>query len=485
MLFNSYEFIFLFVPITFAGFFLVALHSHRMAALWLVLASMFFYAYWSVQYLLLLLASIGFNYAMGYIIGQARVGDAQSPRPKRLLALAVGCDLLLLGYYKYTDFLISTLNTLARTDWSLAHIILPAGISFYTFTQIAFLVDVYRGIAREYNFIHYALFASYFPHLIAGPVLHHKQMMPQFDNPKTFRPDINNINIGLTIFTIGLFKKVMLADQFAVSANPVFDAAASGIEPRLIEAWIGAFAYTLQLYFDFSGYSDMAIGLSALFNVDLPINFNSPYKALNIIDFWRRWHMTLSTFLRDYVYIPLGGNRHGKTRRYFNLMITMILGGLWHGANWTFILWGLLHGFYLVMNYGWQALHKRLGVPKVRGSEFASSTVTFLAVVVAWVIFRAQDVDTALRLLRGIVGLNAVDSFADIAPHIQSSPTHAAAWLIVGIALVKLLPNSLEITAMLRASSFRGRLQGYGVGMVLAFVVLNFNRVSTFIYFQF
>ena len=485
MLFNSYEFIFFFLPVTFVGFFVIARYHHRLAAFWLVAASFFFYGWWNPRYVVLLLASIGFNYAMGYAIGHARRGDASTPRAKLFLVLAVGGDLLLLGYYKYTDFFISTTNALAGTDWALTHIVLPLGISFFTFTQIAFLVDVYRGIAREYNPIHYMLFASYFPHLIAGPVLHHKQMMPQFYKPGTYRLNVANINVGLTIFTIGLFKKVILADQFALYANPVFYAAASGNKVTLIEAWIGALAYTFQLYFDFSAYSDMAIGLSKLFNVDLPVNFNSPYKALNIIDFWRRWHMTLSAFLRDYLYFPLGGNRHGTTRRYVNLMVTMVLGGLWHGANWTFVLWGTLHGFYLVVNHGWQALSKHLALPKIPGSAFAAGTITFIAVVIGWIVFRATSFAAATLMLRGIAGLNGIGSLAQAAPHVPFSPALVAVWLAAGLAMVKLVPNSLEIAAGLETWKYRGRLLGYAAGAVLAFVILNFNKVSTFIYFQF
>lgn len=338
MLFNSYSFIFLFLPITFAGFFLIARIGHRLAALWLALASIFFYGWWDSRYVALLLASIALNYSAGYLISRVRADNPQTRWASLLLWGGVGGNLVLVGYFKYADFFIGTANVLTGWHWALMHVVLPLGISFFSFTQIAFLVDAYRGLAKEYNPIHYLLFVTYFPHLIAGPVLHHKQMMPQFHRRETYRFDIGNVNTGLTIFTIGLCKKVLLADQFALYANPVFDAVAAGGQANTVEAWVAALSYTLQLYFDFSAYSDMAIGLSKLFNVDLPVNFNSPYKALNITDFWRRWHMTLSTFLRDYLYIPLGGNRHGQVRRYVNLAATMVLGGLWHGANWTFVL---------------------------------------------------------------------------------------------------------------------------------------------------
>jgi alginate O-acetyltransferase complex protein AlgI len=338
MLFTSYEFVLLYLPVVFFIFFFVARRSARAAATWLVVASVFFYGWWNPKFVLLLLASVCFNYSAGYLIGHDR-----SRRNKILLVTAIVANLGLLGVFKYANFFITTLNG-TGTHLALLDIVLPAGISFFTFTQIAFLVDAYRGLAKEYDFVHYLLFVTWFPHLIAGPVLHHKQMMPQFADADTYRPHSESISVGLTLFSFGLCKKVLLADQFGLFANPVFDAAAQGVQPHLIAAWVGALAYTLQLYFDFSGYSDMAIGLSRMFNVKLPLNFDSPYKATNIIDFWRRWHMTLSAFLRDYLYFSLGGNRKGRMRRHLNLIATMLLGGLWHGAGWNFVVWGGLHG---------------------------------------------------------------------------------------------------------------------------------------------
>ncbi|MDO9046618.1 MAG: MBOAT family O-acyltransferase [Methylobacter sp.] len=286
-------------------------------------------------------------------------------------------------------------------------IILPIGISFFTFTQIAFLVDTYQGKVKEHNFTHYLLFVTYFPHLIAGPVLHHKEMMPQFTENKTYLPSAESFAIGLSIFVIGLSKKVLIADNIAPLVNPVFEVNA---HPALIESWFGALAYAMQLYFDFSGYSDMAIGLSRLFGVRLPLNFNSPYKAENIIDFWRRWHMTLSRFLRDYLYIPLGGNRDGSFFRYRNLFITMLLGGLWHGAGWTFVIWGGLHGIYLGINHGWYFLREKLGWIDSQSlpSKLASRSLTFLAVLIAWVFFRAPDYTTAIDIVSGMIGLNGI-----------------------------------------------------------------------------
>ena len=347
MLFNSFVFIFVFLPLTLAGFFLLGRFRPGLAAAWLTAASLVFYGWWNPLYVGLLVLSICFNYACGVAIARATAGNDKR-RSQRMLIFAVAANLGVLAYYKYANFFLASINPVSGTALSLGEIVLPLGISFFTFTQIAFLADAYYGKVREYSFVHYGLFVTYFPHLIAGPVLHHAEMMPQFAQPATYRFSFENAAVGITIFVIGLFKKVMLADEIGVYAKPVFDTAATGVELTALEAWCGALAYTLQLYFDFSGYSDMAIGLSRLFGVVLPLNFHSPYKAVNIIAFWRRWHMTLSRFLRDYLYIPLGGNRRGVARRYAALLITMVLGGLWHGAGWTFVLWGTLHGVYLV-----------------------------------------------------------------------------------------------------------------------------------------
>ncbi|SAK62781.1 Peptidoglycan O-acetyltransferase [Caballeronia glebae] len=421
MLFNSYSFLFAFLPVVFVGAFLFGRYSHRLAALWLGLASLCFYAIWTPRFLVLLLGSIMFNYAAAWWIGMESE-KAKSGHAKLVLIGAITFNLGLLGYYKYANFLIDSSNHFLGLNLSALDIILPLGISFFTFTQIAFLVDVYRGVAREYNFINYLLFVTYFPHLIAGPVLHHSQMMPQFGNPKTFRINPENISAGLTVFVLGLAKKVLIADTLAKGAVPLFSAASAGVPLTFFEAWTGALAYTLQLYFDFSGYCDMAVGISLLFNVKLPINFDSPYKAASIIDFWRRWHMTLSAFLRDYLYIPLGGSRNcGTSRRYVNLMITMLLGGLWHGAGWTFIAWGGLHGAYLIVNHGWRAVSPRLGIKaSSRFARIAGVALTFFAVVVGWVFFRADNFQTAWNMLAGMAGFHGVSIPASLEKHVSA-----------------------------------------------------------------
>jgi len=372
---------------------------------------------------------------------------------------------------------------------------LPIGISFYTFTQIAFLVDAYQGKVKESQPVHYGLFVTYFPHLVAGPVLHHAQMMPQFADRAIYRVNTANLVGGLVIFAIGLFKKIVLADGISPYADAVFKPADAGITPDLAEAWLGALAYTCQLYFDFSGYSDMAIGLSWMFNVRLPFNFNSPYQAGSISEFWRRWHISLSTFLRDYLYIALGGNRHGAVRRYLNLAATMVLGGLWHGANWTFVLWGALHGGYLMLHHGFraacgEALHARLQAWRLW--RWLAWATTMLAVVVAWVVFRAETLAGSFNMLRGMVDISTTP-----APHAllwnAGLQVHAGVvWCVVLGAMACLAPNSNHIGTQVldrvrRHPPLRAVAAGWTIGLVLLLLVINANRssVSAFIYFNF
>ncbi|TAN50286.1 MAG: MBOAT family protein, partial [Rhodospirillales bacterium] len=348
MLFNSYEFIFGFLPVTYAVYFLAARLDQRLALLWLGGASIFFYGWWNWMYVPLLLGSIAFNFHMGSWLTRLYRGGGNR-RVFWALCFGVALNLALLAYYKYAGFLSFSLAGLtgAGVPDFVRSIILPLGISFFTFTQIAFLADAAQGKAADADPVSYVLFVTFFPHLIAGPILHHGEMMPQFRRPGILRPDMARISAGLACFVMGLFKKAVLADNIAPFANAVFDAAAQGAAPTLLESWLGALAYSLQIYFDFSGYTDMALGLAYMIGIRLPMNFNSPYKAASPIEFWRRWHMTLSRFLRDYLYFPLRKNRKGPARRHLNLMITMVLGGLWHGASWTFVVWGTLHGLFL------------------------------------------------------------------------------------------------------------------------------------------
>ncbi len=519
MLFNSLPFIFVFLPVVLIGFFMIGRNHRLAAAAWLALASLVFYGWWSPKYVLLLAASILFNYYAGLAIVRAGAAGGAG-RGKRLLVLAIVANLALLGYYKYANFFLDNVNALTGAGLSFGTIILPLGISFFTFTQIAFLADAYQGKAREYNLVHYGLFVTYFPHLIAGPILHHGEMMPQFGQKEIYRPDWDNLAAGATMFLIGLFKKVMIADEIGPYGTPFFDLARSGEALTFLEAWCGALAYTFQLYFDFSGYSDMAVGLSLMFGVRLPLNFHSPYKAVNIIDFWRRWHMTLSRFLRDYLYVPLGGNRRSKMRRYANLFITMLLGGLWHGAGWTFILWGALHGVYLVINHAWLALRRTLGYDRRQSTAWGRAlgcVITFVAVVAGWVVFRAESVPAALNMLAGMAGLHGFalpdvwlakwgNSGQWLAAHgvtfIDSRGlvrTGLINWIIILLAIVWLAPNSQQIMDRYRPAlalpgeaPYQGRLLwrpaawlAVPVALLALICVVNLHKQSEFLYFQF
>ncbi len=512
MLFNSYAFLLAYLPVTVLGFFLLGRFGKGTGAAWLAACSLFFYAWWNYRYLALLLASIACNYLAGSYIAR-RPGSLAG---RRALTGAVVLNLGLLGYYKYADFFLGSANALIGTDWPLLGIVLPIGISFFTFTQIAFLADAYAGKVKEYRFVYYLLFVTYFPHLIAGPVLHHKEMMPQFDEDQNYHPQAANFAVGLTIFAIGLAKKVLLADNLAGYAAPAFDPRAEA--PSLFLAWGGALAYSFQLYFDFSGYSDMAIGLSRLFGVRLPLNFDSPYKAVNITEFWRRWHMTLSRFLRDYLYIPLGGNRHGRLRRHLNLVTTMVLGGLWHGAGWNFVIWGALHGGYLVINHAWQEACRYFAVRLPAGlAQGLGIGLTFLCVVVAWVYFRAPDLATAHRLLAGMAGMAGAAMpepiLASLGPaqtllrglgvgsYLGGGANFAGTWgwVAAGSLVAFLAPNTQEIMARFepalatpghvpqpaRLAWQPRRREAVAVGLVLALGVLALSRPTEFLYFQF
>jgi alginate O-acetyltransferase complex protein AlgI len=356
------------------------------------------------------------------------------------------------------------------------------GISFYTFTQIAFLVDAYRGKVAGYRLPHFALFVTYFPHLIAGPILHHRDMIPQFEAADARRPNPHLLLCGLIIFAIGLFKKTCLADGI----QPLVPLAFGSGSPTFDQAWIGALAYTFQLYFDFSGYSDMAIGISLMFGIFLPLNFNSPYKATSIIDFWRRWHMTLSQFLRDYLYIPLGGNRRGSVLRYVNLMITMALGGLWHGAAWTFVVWGTLHGVYLCVNHAWSNFGPAVAPRFVPAANIAAFVLTFLSVVVAWVFFRANDLSSALYILSRMTDPNHVAfGHAELVQGAFVAFYAALAWFAPNTQAIMGYDHEARTVGGTPGAWPRRSLFIYASAAVLALGILGIQQYSEFIYFRF
>ena len=431
MLFNSYEFIFIFLPLTFAGFFILGhKEKKRQATLLLVLASFFFYGYWDIQYVPLLFGSISANYLVGR---QLEMKNGH----KGWLFLGIVINILLLGYFKYTDFLLGTVNDVAGQNiFDLPHIVLPLGISFFTFTQTAYLVDAYRGEAKNESFLTYMEFVTIFPHLIAGPIINHKEMIPQFIADKTFRINYDNIALGLTIFIFGLFKKVAIADTLAVLVNEAFS---QTMNLTIVQAWIGALGYTLQLYFDFSGYSEMAIGLALMFNLIMPVNFNSPYQARSIIDFWRRWHMTLGVWVKNYLYIPMGGNRHGEIKKMRNLLVSMLIIGLWHGAGWTFVLWGGAHGFLLMINHAW---HKT-GITFPKALNWA---ITFICVVICWVFFRANSINEAVAMLGSMVDFHTIT-------YVNSNDIKHLAEIIAGVLILTVLPNPLVLVKKFSANN--------------------------------
>ena len=512
MLFKSSIFILAFLPVTLALFFAVGRVSPNAAATLLGLASLVFYGAWSVQYVPLLLASIGVNFALSQVLGDT----ARRPGTRRaVFILAICANLALLGYFKYANFFLNSWADATGSNLALWSIVLPLGISFYTFTQIAFLADTWKNQVRERNFAHYLLFVTYFPHLIAGPILHHAEMMPQFRNKAIYRPNWENIAIGVSVFIMGLAKKTLIADGIAPVGRAVFTSADYGQQIEFFRAWGGALAYAMQIYFDFSGYCDMAIGISILFGVRLPLNFNSPYKATSIVDFWRRWHMTLSRFLRDYLYVPLGGSRRSRPRRYVNLMITMLLGGLWHGAAWTYVAWGGLHGFYLVVNHAWEYLRKKIAPnarPAGRFVRALSVLLTFAAVTVAWVLFRANSFASAMRIISGMAGLNGIDlpakaaSLKTLAANIGMAPVSQTPYIsntaILGLLLLLtmcwLAPNAYQIMGAKNPAlnavepgarwTWRPSL-GWAVGLgvlgAVAFTGILTGPPSEFLYFQF
>ena len=520
MLFNDPFFLFCFLPAVGCIYAVVGrLGGARTVLSFLVFTSAVFYGWWNPIYLPLLGGLAVFNYGLARRIMTERERQ-RAPWVRSLLTIGIAGDLLVLAYFKYTDFFIDTANSLIGEPIPLQHIVLPLGISFFTFQKIAYLVDASRGEVEDHDFLEYCFFVMFFPQLIAGPIVHHREIFSQIHRPHAFYRHLGHLSIGLTILMIGLFKKVVIADRLAPVVSEVFGAASVGQPLDVLFAWRGAVAYSLQLYFDFSGYSDMAIGAARLFGIRLPVNFNSPYQSTCIIEFWQRWHMTLSRFLRDYLYIPLGGNRKGKRRRYVNLMLTMTIGGLWHGAAWTFVLWGFLHGIYLVTNHIWRLVW----VPIDRWwSRAVARLVTLIAVVIAFVVFRAPDLPTAMRMYYGMVGLPQSIAFEPSFTSMQrlaanlggvADPSELARtvlWVVLGLAVLWLTPNTQQLMARFGPAFGYGRpnlarqppvLARIGplqpllcwrptvvgaaiIGILAGLACLTLQRVSEFIYFSF
>lgn len=473
LLFNSYEFIVIFLPIVLFLYYGIAKKIGCIyAKYFLIVSSIAFYSYWDIRNLPILLVSIAVNFCIG-----RKIVDTKE---KRWLILGIVFNLLFLAYYKYANFFLDNISALFHTSFSHFDIVLPLGISFFTFTQTAYLVDAYRGETKTYSKSDYLLFVTIFPHLIAGPIIYHKDMIPQFAEEQRYKFNYDNFAKGITWFVIGLFKKVIIADWMSNIANLVFG---HSEHLSILEAWGGSLAYTLQLYFDFSGYSEMAIGIALMLNYNLPINFNAPYKACSIIDFWKRWHITLSAFLKNYLYIPLGGNRNGHHMR--NIMLTMLLGGLWHGAGWTFVIWGGIHGCCICINHLWRKT--KLSLPKV-----VNWLLTFNVVNLAWIFFRAESFEQAFNIIKAMGDLSSFcypysKSVVKWLPNLPYNKdflfsSNDVLWIILFL-IISIVYYSTEdwmkehfkpkaVTAVVLALGF-------------VYAVSQLNKLSAFLYFQF
>ncbi|HPF46965.1 MAG: MBOAT family protein [Alphaproteobacteria bacterium] len=485
MLFNSYEFIFVFLPVTFCVYFFLNHKKLTIAAnAFLALASLFFYSWWNIIYLPLILSSILFNYYIGQKIHASLGNESSRISPKSILTFGVVVNLALLGYFKYSDFFISNTNLLLGTHFTLLHLVLPLAISFFTFQQISYLVDSYKGKVNEHNFINYSLFVTFFPQLIAGPIVHHKEMMPQFAMLRSKLINYKNIATGLFIFSIGLFKKLVFADTFAKWVYFGY----GGTEPMdFFGAWASATSFYHQIYFDYSGYADMAIGLGLMFNIHIPINFLSPPKSKSVKEFWTRWNMTLSRFLRDYIFLPLGGARKGRFRTYLAVMATFLLGGLWHGADWTFVLWGFLHGTAVVICHTWKKYSS------IKFYDWFNWFLTSFFLTVTGVLFSAPTWDAAVRVFKGMVAFDKIIlptelefannfgiKFGDFLGSVNGDKW-TVIWIVFGYIFVLSFKNSIE-----RMKEFKPDLKHLVfLGFTLIIGLLYITRKSEFLYYNF
>jgi len=456
MLFNSYEFIFIFLPIVFFLFYMMS--RYQIAALSLIIfSSLIFYSFWNLRLLPIIMISIAINYCFVKLL----------ERRSNMILLAIGIliNIGLLGYFKYYNFFIDNINYLLSTNIEVPNVVLPLAISFFTFQQSGYLVDTYRGETKGQTFGEYVLFVVFFPQLIAGPIVRHGEIIPQIRDRALQRLQFDNIEKGLTIFFIGLFKKAVIADTLAHWVSNGFN---NSSQLNVVEGWISALSYTFQLYFDFSGYCDMAIGIALLFNIKLPINFDSPYKSLNIQQFWQKWHMTLNRFLTHYLYIPLGGSLKGRLRTYVNILLVFLVSGLWHGAGWTFIFWGLLHGLASVIYRVWKHLGLRLFTPIAWG-------ITFLFVICSWVFFRANSMDVAMDVLQAMIRFDQLSL-----PIIWGEK-----YILFGLFVLFLVVVGTKNSIAIIDSHHPGWRRTLFVACLAAISFIHLNQVSEFLYFNF
>ena len=487
MLFNSYIFILAFLPLCVLGFYLIKSRCAEAAKIWLIAFSLWFYGYFNLYYLAIMVGSVLVNYCF------YRLFDIVKNR-KAILAVAVAANLAVLFYFKYYDFFIRNINSVFKTDFALKHILLPLGISFFTFQQISFLHDAYDGNVKDVRFTDYALFITFFPQLIAGPIVTADEMLPQFKGIEKLRFNADRFAGGVFVFVMGLAKKVIIADTFGRAVDFGYENifSLSGTEALLVILF-----YTLQLYFDFSGYCDMAIGIGRMIGFDIALNFNSPYKACNIIYFWKRWHITLSRFFTRNIYIPLGGNRKGSFRMYLNLFIVFFLSGLWHGAGWNFVLWGCMHGILYIVTRAWQ---KRFGENDKNGAftKTIGIILTFVFVAVAWVFFRAGDVKEAVSLLsrlgsgswtvrQDMAQLFNLGEFWYLLKILRVSEMTFGRYIIMAVftlvccIIVFFAPNVHELQARMKF----GTIHAIICGVVFAWCIVSLSGVGTFLYFNF
>ncbi len=489
MLFNSYIFILFFLPVTLSIYFLLNKFSKYMVAdIWLICMSLWFYAYFNTSYIVIILLSISGNYVVSRIL-YTRAVNKKIWAKKAVLAVGILINTGSIFYFKYFYFFLKNVNALFNQTFELKNILLPLGISFFTFQQISYLVDSYRGETKDYGFVEYALFVCYFPQLIAGPIVLHSEVIPQFRDREKRSFNHDNMARGLYIFAVGLFKKVLIADTFAKAVNWGFSSytALSSMDTLLVSLF-----YTFQLYFDFSGYCDMALGIGSMFNIKLPNNFNSPYKALSITDFWSRWHMSLTRFLRQYVYIPLGGNRKGKVRTYINIMIVYLVSGIWHGANWTFIIWGVIHGVANCLNRIFKNTWEKVG-------SVTQWFLTFMFVNFTWIIFRADSISQAKYMIKKIISMDSLyvrsalweqfktteftflEERFKIFHYLPDKITGFYMWIMLALAFFVVLNFK-------NASEIKFKPTGGRAVVTVVFVVwsvLSLSGISTFLYFNF
>jgi D-alanyl-lipoteichoic acid acyltransferase DltB (MBOAT superfamily) len=462
MIFSSNTFLFVFLPAAVCGFFAVGAVFGRNAGLaWLIACSLVFYGWGDSGLVPIIVVSVLVNYAVHWALIRWRAEPAIT---RWLLIGAIAVNLAYLGYFKYIDFGFGTLNEVAGTNFALWHVVLPIGISFFTLQQISFLTDVRRGKLNALDFLRYTVCVVFFPHLIAGPIVRYAEIYRQFSDNAVVRAVPKNILVGLVLVSIGLFKKVVMGDGLAVIVD---DGYANYAELGFVQAWLVAFAFSFEIYFDFSGYSDMAIGMARIFNIRFPFNFDSPYRSLSIQEFWRRWHMTLSRFLRDYLYIPLGGGKRGGLITIRNVAIVFLLGGLWHGANWTFVMWGALQGIGVAAAVAWQRTGLRIPAP-------LSWAMAFLYMTLSWVFFRAPDFQIASAVLR------AMFSAPSVAVPNTAYLVHVSLFILVALAMVP-MRNSNSVAEMEDVAWPRLALTAACAAFALAFL----GEGQPFIYFQF